>query len=155
MARAITAPGYQGVLSDHLTRGIVAFALFVFCVWLFDRSPPVALSDGFVVNRTVRPGDTLEVDWTQTWHKRCKGFTAREIVRADNKVDHYDKLTVDVPEKVGMRRAVASVELSKIMPVGPAKYRTVMTFPAQVSKSCLLMFPVTFTTKEVPFVVTH
>lgn len=137
----------------HLIPGAVAFLFFWIAVFVLDPRPPFTLSQGIVENSPVRAGDTVKVDWVQAWTRRCMAESVRSIVRADKKVDTYEKAIIYPPDKIGEFPAVGEAQLSKVTPAGPAIYRAKVTFPAQLSWRCVLPWAVTFTTPDVPFVV--
>lgn len=137
----------------HLIPGGAAFLFFWIAVVVLDPRPPFTLSQGFVVNSPVRPGDVVKVDWTQTWSRRCRAESVRSVVRSDRKVDTYEKAIIYPPAKVGDVHAIAEAQLSKVTPPGPAIYRSKITFPAQLSWTCVMPWAVTFATPDVSFVV--
>lgn len=153
--RAIAAPEPKTTLLEHALRAVFGVVLFAICLPAFSRSTPLTLTEGRVMNSVVHAGDVLSIDWTQTWNKLCEGTSAREIVRSDRKIDHYDAVSLEPPSTTGSRKRGGGVQLSEIMPKGPAKYRAVVTFPPQFSLRCILLWPIQFTTPEVPFFVSN
>jgi len=133
----------------------MAAAVFFATAALLDPRMPFTLSQGFVTNDIVRAGDEVKVDWTQTWSRRCRAESVRSIVRSDKKVDVYDKAFIAPPQNTGMVQSIATAKLSSIMPPGPAIYRATVTFPAQLSMGCVMVWPMTFTTPDVQFTVSR
>lgn len=137
----------------HFIPGAAAIVCFWIALLVLDPRQPFTLSHGTVLNSPVRPGDVVTVDWVQSWSRRCHAESVRSIVRADRKVDTYETAAIRVPDSVGERHATGEASLSKLAPPGPAIYRSKITFPAQVSLSCILPWSVSFTTPDVPFMV--
>lgn len=144
-----------GLREGHLLPAAVAVTVFLVVSAVLDPRMPFTLSEGVVEQQLVRPGDEVKIDWTQIWTRRCRAESVRTIVRADRKVDVYDKAVIEPPAKIGPLQAVAKVKLSSIMPIGPAIYRATVTFPAQAAWGCVLPWPRTFTTPDVPFTVSN
>ena len=88
-----------------------------------------------------------------TWRRLCRAESERTIVMADHHVANYEKAIIEPPAKVGRQDAVGTAVLSPIAPPGPAIYRAKVTFPIQVSSRCVILWPSSFVTPDIPFTV--
>ena len=143
----------------HLLPMLAAACLFSVIALGLDPRMPFTLTNGVVLNDPVHPGGDVMVDWTQDWTRRCKAESTRSVTSIAprpgivRKADTFEPVTIEPPAHNGPRQATAGVELSKVMPTGPAVYRAVVNFPRQFSAHCVILWPMGFTTQDVLFTV--
>lgn len=156
MATRTATSKYQAAASSHWAAEhwrpfIGAIALFVATIYVLDPRNPLTLTNGVVENQPVHPGEMVKTDWMQDWHRLCRGTSTRTIVLPSRHVDTYEPAPIYPPAKLSNIPATGQAMLSLSATEGTGIYRATINFPTQFSKGCIIFWPISFTTDDIPF----